>query len=78
MGHNIYLLQLLKSENKIGGETEMGKGESKNGGKCRRETMGKEKKYHHFSLNYSITDILQLFISLLKLLHFNNIYRHSK
>lgn len=32
--------------------------------------------YDHFSLNYSITDILQLFISLLKLLHFNNIYRH--
>lgn len=43
MGHNIYLLELLKSENKIGRETEMGKGESKKGGKCRRETMGKEK-----------------------------------
>lgn len=48
MGHNIYLLQLLKSENKIGGETEMGKGESKNGGKCRRETMGKEKNVSSF------------------------------
>lgn len=43
MGHKIYLLELLKSENKIGRETEIGKGESKNEGKCRRETMVKEK-----------------------------------
>lgn len=43
MGHNIYFLELLKSENKIGRETEIGKGESKNEGKCRRETMVKEK-----------------------------------
>ena len=43
MGHNIYVLELLKSENKIGRETEIGKGENKNEGKCRRETMVKEK-----------------------------------
>lgn len=70
MGHNIYLLQLLKSENKIGGETEMGKGESKNGGKCRRETMGKEKNvssfftklqhYWHIAIVYFFIKIIAL------------------